>query len=561
MNKKFIFGFLTLVIVGGLMFGCGRVVEDASVHPSAQSYGVLMGTVRDTDGTGESAVTVTLSGASVTTNAQGWFTFSNLSTSSREIVSISKSGFVPTQRIVQIIEGQATFLDATLAAAGNAQDLDASAGGSLSAQTSTGLTASISIPAGSLVDSSGTSFTGTAQVTLTPFDPTVNNELSAFPGEFEGVNTSGITQQFKSFGFMDINVTGNGTLYLGAGKTATVTIPVPPELTPEAASAGTCPLWYFDETDGKWKQEGTGTYNASLEAFVGTVSHFSTWNYDISFSRALVSGRVVDSSGKPVQGAEIRCRGKGWIGSKWESGETATGSDGIFTRIPVESGVTFEVWAQKGGKKGTPQVKGPLSTDIETNIGDIVLDAPVVQFTVTWGQSPADLDSHLTIPATSSATKRGHLWYQYTVEKGYDYFATQYPYAILDTDDISSYGPEVTSIYRLYNGTYRFGVHHFSGSEAISNSGANVNLIVSGGGRTDIYNFTPPSGATAINDVWNVCDIAVNSSGDITSITTLGDYLHGISASSGEAFSPNREATYSGPASGFSVSPAMINKK
>ena len=557
------FSFLILVLAGAVIFGCGRVVTDSGGQPTPQSYGVLMGTVKNTAGTALSAVTVTAAGTSAATNAQGWFAFSNLSASTREVVTFSQSGFISTQRIAQIAEGQATFLDVTMAPAGSTQTMNAAAGGTVTAQTSTLLTASVSIPANALVDASGTPFTGTASIVLTPFDPTVTSEIDAFPGDFEGVSTSGITQQFKSFGFMDVNITGSGPLYLGAGKTAMVTIPVPPGLTPEAASAGTCPLWYYDEADGKWKQEGTGTYDAAQQAFVGSVSHFSTWNFDLSFPRAYISGRVVDSNGDPVLGAEVRGRGLGWSRSRWESGDTTTGTDGRFSRIPVESDVSFDVWAQKGGKKSAVSVKGPYASNSETDIGDVVIDAPVVHFTLTWGQNPADLDSHLTIPSTGTTTlgaERGHLWYPYTVDKGYDYLATQYPHAILDTDDTSSYGPEVTSIYRLYPGTYRFCIHHFSGSSSISDSGANVNLIVSGGGRSAIYNFTPPAGGAAVNDVWRVVDVAVDSSGNISSVDILGDFLQGVSASSSEAFSPNNEATYRGPNGGITAQVLSIKK-
>ncbi|MEA3494158.1 MAG: carboxypeptidase-like regulatory domain-containing protein [Candidatus Margulisiibacteriota bacterium] len=562
MSKKITLTILGLLIIGFSLYGCGRVVNVVTpVHPSSQTYGVIIGTVKDTSGTALSAVAVTSSGSSSATNAQGWFTVSNLTATTREVVAFTKSGYVSNQKVVAVSAGQSTFVDVKMGVAGTAQTMDAITGGTITVQTSSGLSAEVTIPANSLVDSSGTAFTGTAQVQLTPFDPTVNNDLDAFPGNFEGINTSGVTQQFKSFGFMDINITGSGSLSLSAGKTATVTIPVPDSMTVEAAALGTCPMWYYDTSDGTWRQDGSGTYDAAKQAFVGTVDHFSTWNFDVSFTRAYISGNVVDGNGNPVQGAEVRCRGEGWKWSRWESGETKTGTDGAFTRIPVENNVTFECWAEKGGKKSAVSVFGPFAAASDNAVGNIVLDAPQIQFTLAWGQNPTDLDTHLTIPSTATTTlaaERGHLWYPYAVDKGYSNLSSTYPYAILDTDDVSSYGPEVTSIYQLFGGTYRYSVHHFSGSTTISDSSASVDLIVSGGGSAGIYNFTPPIGATGANDVWIVCDIVVDSSGNISEVNTIGDFLHDIAAFSGEAFSPNSAPTYRGPAAGYSVNSLRI---
>lgn len=545
-NKKITLAILGMLIIGFSIYGCGRVVNVVTpVHPASQSYGVIIGTVKDTSGNALSAVAVTSSGSTAATNAQGWFTISNLTATTREVVTFTRSDCITTQKIVAVSAGQSTFIDVKMGIAGTAKTMSATTGGTAIGQTSSGLSAEVTIPANSLVDSSGTDFFGDAQVQLTPFDPTISNELDAFPGALEG---------YKSFGFMDITVTGSSNLNLKSGELATVTIPVPPPMTLEAAALVTCPMWYYDTSTGSWRQDGTGTYDAAKQAFVGTVTHFSTWSFSSVITKAYISGSVVDSNGDPVDGVTVRCQGNGWFSSQ--------SAAGTFSRIPVESGETFQCWAEKGGKKSSVSTLSAYMAGSDNTISDIVLDAPQIQFTLAWGQNPTDLDTHLTIPTTSTtlAAERGHLWYPYAVDKapGYGYLATQYPFAILDTDDVSSYGPEVTSIYQLFEGTYRYSVHHFSGSTTISDSNASVNLIVSGGGSLGIYNFTPPAGATGANDVWIVCDIVIDSSGNVSEINTIGDFLHNIQAISGEAFSPNNEPTYSGPAAGMSVTSLKI---
>jgi uncharacterized protein YfaP (DUF2135 family) len=63
-----------------------------------------------------------------------------------------------------------------------------------------------------------------------------------------------------------------------------------------------------------------------------------------------------------------------------------------------------------------------------------------------------DLDSHLFVP------NGDHVYF---VDRG---SLTAAPYAALDVDDITGFGPEVVTITRLYPGTYRYAVFNYSGS-------------------------------------------------------------------------------------------------
>jgi len=328
----------------------------------------------------------------------------------------------------------------------------------------------------------------------------------------------------KSFGFMDISVTtpSGDKLNLASGKSATVAIPVPFDMQDEAANMGTCPLWYFDTTTGTWKEEGSGTYDDTIECFVGNVTHFSTWNYDIRYPAGYVSGRVVDSLGNPVQGAQVKCSGLGWYQQRWASGETGTTSNGTFTCIPVEVGVFFKYQASKGGHKSLILQDGPLALDQEFNVGDIVLDSPLVQITLTWGANPKDLDSHLAARLTGNVTF--HVYY------GSGGSLSGSPWANLDTDDTSGFGPEVISISKLRQGTYRYSVRHFSGNGTIAASGAEVNVVVPDQG---IYRFTPPGGQPTNSTIWRVFDMVVEANGHLT-LNTINDYRLGEQGSDGD---------------------------
>jgi hypothetical protein len=476
------------------------------------NYGVLMGKVTDTYGYPVSNATVSVGGQTSTTNDQGWYAISNLAPGNKQVITFNRNGSATAYQVTDIQTGKSSFVEATMSPVDLTSSISATAGGTITNQADN---AYVTIGANSLTTSQGTAYSGTATVMITTFDPSNEMEANAFPGEYLGVLAQNQTVvPIKSFGFMDVSLTtpSGDKLSLTSGKTAIVAIPVPANMQTDAANLGTCPLWYFDTATGTWKEEGSGTYDASIGCFVGNVTHFSTWNYDIMYPAGYVSGRVVDSLGNPVQGAQVKCWGLGWYQQRWASGETGTISNGTFTRIPVEVGVVFKYQASKGGHKSDIFQAGPLAKNQEINVGDIVLDSPLVQITLTWGADPRDLDSHLTARVTGNETF--HVYWSSEGSLSYS------PWANLDTDDTNGFGPEIVSISKLQQGTYRYSVRHFAGDGTIETSGAEVNVVIPDRG---IYRFTPPTGQPTNATIWRLFDLVVSANGMLT-LNMINDY-------------------------------------
>lgn len=89
------------------------------------------------------------------------------------------------------------------------------------------------------------------------------------------------------------------------------------------------------------------------------------------------------------------------------------------------------------------------------------LEPGQMRIVLTWGAEPSDLDSHLTGPNASGG--RFHIYYS-SKDAGV---------ANLDLDDVTSYGPETTTITKQYPGVYRFYVHDYSNRDATSSSPSN----------------------------------------------------------------------------------------
>ena len=514
-----------LIVAGfyvGFMFGKEESDKKEDKSPTGtENYGVVMGKVTDTAGSSIGDVTVTADGQPVDTNDQGWFSISNVTAGDRVLVGFSRDGYATTHRVVDVQNGESSFIEGTIGAVDKTDSFSASSGGTVTASSG----GSINIGTNALEDSQGNVFSDIVKVSMTVFDPTDDEDANAFPGEYLGISSSGEKVPIKSYGFMDISVTDNdgNELQLANGKSATINIPVPTSMQSEAASMGTFPLWYYDTDTGYWQEDGQGTYDSGTKSFIGTITHFSTWNFDVAYPRAYISGRVVDAVGDPVQGTEVTCWGRGWKYSRWASGESSTAADGTFTRIPVECSVIFKYKASKGGyDSSTYTIPRVLQADEEYDVGDIILGSvSYAQITLTWEADPRDLDSHLIIPVSTEGPF--HLYYHYRADKGYDY-SSIYPHANLDTDDTTSYGPEVISIFNFYPGTYRYSVRHYAGYGNIETSGVEVNVIIQGVG---IYRFTPPAGQPDGTDIWRIIDIVVDSSGTITAVNTINDYVTG----------------------------------
>jgi len=115
------------------------------------------------------------------------------------------------------------------------------------------------------------------------------------------------------------------------------------------------------------------------------------------------------------------------------------------------------------------------------------LAAGEMRVVLTWGETPRDLDSHLTGPGSTGS--RFHVSWLNTDPSGAG--------ANLDVDDITSYGPETVTITQRYAGTYKYYVHDYTNrsstsSSAMAQSGAKVE-VYSGAGLVATY--TVPSQA------------------------------------------------------------------
>lgn len=173
-----------------------------------------------------------------------------------------------------------------------------------------------------------------------------------------------------------------------------------------------------------------------------------------------VSGRVVNAvNAQAISGAQVCVVSSNQC--------TTTNSQGNYTIANVAAGNQTVRASASGFTTLQQAVTVPSGGTATLNFAlSPVLGQGELRIVLTWGATPSDLDSHLWLPPANPF----HIYY---ANKGN---CNTFPYACLDVDDVTSYGPETVTIKQRFNGAYVYGVYNWSNETAITNSGGRVQV-------------------------------------------------------------------------------------
>lgn len=136
-------------------------------------------------------------------------------------------------------------------------------------------------------------------------------------------------------------------------------------------------------------------------------------------------------------------------------------------------------------------------------ISPVMTNLDGMRVVLSWGKTPADLDSHLMFPGS-------HIYF--SNKEGQD--------ANLDVDDTDSYGPETVTITKKHFGdTYTYAVQDYTNkgdpsSAQLSDSRAKVFVYV---GRSLVRSYSIPVGKTG--NIWTV--FRLNPDGEFEDINSI----------------------------------------
>jgi hypothetical protein len=382
------------------------------------STGVVSGTVTAGGRTFLEGVTVSIGDETTTTDANGTFFLTGLEPASSAKVDFFKVGFIPVQKVVKITKGQTTYISAALFQPA------ISTFPSSSSMSLTENGSQINTPADAFETEGGSPFTGTVQAMLHFYDSTIAENLDAFPGDFSGVQTDGTETMFESYGFVyaafcDASDPEN-KLQLAPGKTAQITYSIPAAL--QANAPESIPIWYYDDTTGKWREQGTAEKTANY--YHCEVSHFTYWNFDHPITitdQSTLTGRVLSSDTRsPVVGAQVVAYGVDYAGYT-----RAYSTDNGEFSISVKASANVTVRAMYGTSASLPSatIATPASgetlaigdftiTDLSFTVMGRLLDTSGNPLTTGWGQLYQVNPPDGTMPLQFWITPDSEGWFQ-----------------------------------------------------------------------------------------------------------------------------------------------------
>lgn len=253
----------------------------------------FIGRVIDSNNNPIEGVTITIGNMTTPTDANGVFVMNDALVFERfGYVKADKEGYIHGSRAVVPSSGtnkvEIMLLEETVIQtlnSGETATVDLANGASVSLD-------------GNYKNPDGSDYTGSIDVIMHMLDPVDDNMELQMPGMLYAENIDGNERMLQTLGMLAVELRGdNGEdLNLADGSTSELRIPLDPSLVSTAPSS--IPLWYFDETNGYWKEEGEATLIGN--EYVGTVSHFSFWNCDIPAEAVNLCVTVTDENENPL---------------------------------------------------------------------------------------------------------------------------------------------------------------------------------------------------------------------------------------------------------------------
>ena len=309
--KKHLYQPLMLIMSVFFFLSCQKDIDLQTTSPlpetvtpdlTTRTNSSVSGFVTDENNTAVIGADVKVGNSTTTTDKYGYFEARNADVvKNAALVTVTKPGYFKGIKTYIATEGKSAFFRIKLIPKTTAGTISGSAGGNVT--LSNGMI--VTLPADAVMNAgTNAAYTGSINVAVTWIDPTSPELNKVMPGDLRAIDDAGSLKRLTTYGMAAIELTsGSGELLqIASGKKATLTIPLPSALSASAPSS--IALWYFDETNGLWKQQGTAIKTGN--AYVGEVSHFSFWNCDVPNNYIQFNCTVVNSAGTPIPYAEVK---------------------------------------------------------------------------------------------------------------------------------------------------------------------------------------------------------------------------------------------------------------
>lgn len=356
--SKLLFIFLCISLT---ILGCRKdeLIFTPSDNMEIMSTVDLTGFVVDPDGNPVSDASIQYQSDIAVTDDNGYYMLESVEVSSEHAsLEVTKAGYFDGSRTFRTQNEGTLFHRTTLVPLGVPLSFT---GGNGSVANDL---VSIDFPENSIMDeTTGEIYTGNVNVYIKH----IGTDEFSMPGDLTAINQDDELEILHSYGmvFVEMYADDGRKLNIADGMTARMTYEIPEDLLSTAPE--TIPMWWYDYDAGLWREEGEASREGNK--WIGEVSHFSCWNFDLNVPSILISGQIIPSTGVSSQFyvTVLNDDGKGGRGS--------AKADGSFSGR-VEAGVPLELtirFLEPGCEEIVHQeIVGPFNQDMD--LGDIMVD-------------------------------------------------------------------------------------------------------------------------------------------------------------------------------------------
>ncbi|MFK7807893.1 MAG: carboxypeptidase-like regulatory domain-containing protein [Saprospiraceae bacterium] len=379
--------------------------------PSIENYeppvesivGSITGQIINEAGEPVPSAVVSLNNETTTTDDYGHFFINNETLNALgTLVKVEKEGYFEGSRRFFPKAGENNRVKIQLLTKSFDDSFNTSDGGTVTADGG----ASVTFDANSIRTEAGADYSGTVEVAMKWMDPALVATLDQMPGNLQGINAEVEERALATYGMIAVELQAdNGeALNIAAGKTATISMPVPAELLGNAPA--TIPLWSYNEEHGLWVEESSATLQNG--AYVGEVSHFSFWNCDVPMDYVILDLNLVDNNGDPLTNYLVTLTVGG--SGEMSSGSGWTDENGnVSGAVPANEDLVLEVIGLCGEVLYTTQI-GPYAADASETI---TATGSTVNSTTISG-SLVDCDNNPVTNGLITVETSAGIFYHYT---------------------------------------------------------------------------------------------------------------------------------------------------
>lgn len=456
---------------GGLSGDGPRPNPDPAVVISDDA---LQGTVFDAaSGTGLAGASVAFNATTLTTASDGSFAQQAAAADPRLVLEAVAAAHEALLTPTQVLGSVPSVNLLRLTPYGTAADVTVASGGTITDTSG----AAVTVPANGLSAVGGGAAPSVVGVRVTPI--AVGSDPHLLSGDF----TDNSADPLEAFGAVTLG--SSEPVDVALGQQLALSIPVSSRSTSVPSTAN---LYRLDPATARWVDQGSvsilgGTFNANVTAF-------GQYMVGLPISSPLtITGCVVDDTGAAANNVRMELEGVSYSGTA----QVTTGADGTFS-LPARPTSRILVSGRRGSFLTNSVARDVTSVSTAITPCLTLPSANAATMRLTWGEFPRDIDSHLHTPDGA------HVYY---AAKGSLSVA---PFASLDVDDVTGFGPEVTTIRRPKVGIYRFYLHNYSRSFNPGMTGSPTRVELNYAGRPVV--FTPPA-AEGSALYWHLFDLYI----------------------------------------------------